>query len=192
MLLALTGLLVGSVDCAQERAAIDRTQDNALSKSFFIGSDYLSTADDPEYYVNNYVVDGSVFPALPADHDFAAILFDPFEGRMHLFDCRACDERAHERVSFQRISDPDLLIAFHQSVGEIIGNVLVHDDPAGRGAALPGSSHRAEQDGTGRQLQIGILGHDDCIVPAELQNGPAKPAGDSLRDAPADDGRAGK
>jgi hypothetical protein len=44
--------------CAEERAPINRVQANALDKTFFVG-DLRDSADDPEFYWRNFVVDGS-------------------------------------------------------------------------------------------------------------------------------------
>jgi hypothetical protein len=58
-LLALFALAFGGVDCAQERDPINRVQDSALPKRFFVGENYTNPDDDPEFYVNNYVVGAS-------------------------------------------------------------------------------------------------------------------------------------
>jgi len=55
-LVALGALSAGTVDCAQQRAPIDQRQENRLSKSFFVGPDLRGGQDDPEFYVNNFVV----------------------------------------------------------------------------------------------------------------------------------------
>lgn len=57
--LAMVFLSAFVVDCAQERDPINRVDQGALRKSFFVGRDYTGTADDPEFYVNNFVVDSS-------------------------------------------------------------------------------------------------------------------------------------
>ncbi|MDB4997606.1 MAG: hypothetical protein JWM74_5038 [Myxococcaceae bacterium] len=46
-----------SIGCAQERDPINRVQPNALSKHFFAGADLSSPKDDPEFYMQNTVVD---------------------------------------------------------------------------------------------------------------------------------------
>jgi hypothetical protein len=56
-LLLLGGLAVGNADCAQEREALDRTQPARIDKHFFAGADLGSRADDPQFYMNNFVVD---------------------------------------------------------------------------------------------------------------------------------------
>jgi len=43
--------------CAEERAPINRVQPLALKKSFFIGEDFESTADDPEFWAQGTLID---------------------------------------------------------------------------------------------------------------------------------------
>ncbi len=62
--LCLAALSLGGMDCAQERAPINRVHENALPKSFFVGANYTDTADDPEFYINNFVVDASADQSL--------------------------------------------------------------------------------------------------------------------------------
>jgi len=57
--LCLTALSAGGLDCAQERDPINRVRENALPKNFFVGANYTDQADDPEFYANNFVVDGT-------------------------------------------------------------------------------------------------------------------------------------
>ena len=64
MALALGGLAVGNANCAEERAPIDRTQPGRVDKSFFVGTDLRSAQDDPEFYINNYVVDAPTSQSL--------------------------------------------------------------------------------------------------------------------------------
>lgn len=55
---------VMSGGCAEERDPINRVQNNAVEKSFFVGSDIASPTDDPEFLFRNYVVDGSASQTL--------------------------------------------------------------------------------------------------------------------------------
>jgi len=65
-LLARTGLVLLAASaavaagCAEERDPIDRTQPGALPKSFFLGADLKSPADDPEFRMKSFVVGGAV------------------------------------------------------------------------------------------------------------------------------------
>lgn len=42
--------------CAEQRDPIDRTQPNALEKSFFVGEDLLDPADDPEFWTQGTLI----------------------------------------------------------------------------------------------------------------------------------------
>jgi hypothetical protein len=48
------GVLAG---CAEEREPVDRVQPYALPKSFFVGEDFTSTADDPEFWYQATLTD---------------------------------------------------------------------------------------------------------------------------------------
>ena len=50
-------LLVVMAACAQQQPPISRVQPDAIDKSFFVGADYLSATDDPEFYSQATVVD---------------------------------------------------------------------------------------------------------------------------------------
>jgi len=54
LFVVLSALLAG---CAQERAPINRVQPYALKKAFFVGQDFVSTADDPEFWARTTVTD---------------------------------------------------------------------------------------------------------------------------------------
>lgn len=53
----VAGLAVLAAACAGERDPINRVQPWALDKSFFVGADLQSTADDPEFWAQGTVVD---------------------------------------------------------------------------------------------------------------------------------------
>lgn len=53
----LGAVAYGSIGCAEERDPINRVQPQALPKSFFIGSDFVSAGDDPSFYARGTVVD---------------------------------------------------------------------------------------------------------------------------------------
>ncbi len=56
--------LGGGAACVGERDPINRVQDNALPKQFFIGQSLTDAGDDPEFYWRNYVVDASATQSL--------------------------------------------------------------------------------------------------------------------------------
>ncbi len=55
LLLLIAAVLFGA--CAEERDPIDRVQPYALPKTFFIGEDFQSADDDPEFWSQNSMVD---------------------------------------------------------------------------------------------------------------------------------------
>ena len=58
LLIGAVGLAAGSsAGCAEERAAINRVQPNALAKSFFVGKDLQSPDDDEEFWFQTTLVD---------------------------------------------------------------------------------------------------------------------------------------
>ena len=95
-------------------------------------------------------------------------------------------ERAHQRRGVERIADPHLRVGAHEAVGQLPRDALLDDDPPRRRAALPGRADRAEQDRARRQIEVRVLGDDDRVVAAELEDGAAEPLrhrrGDVLAD----------
>ncbi|MDX2015751.1 MAG: hypothetical protein SFW67_36490, partial [Myxococcaceae bacterium] len=53
----IAALLAVMSACAQQQQPIIRVQPDAIDKSFFVGADYLSATDDPEFYSQATVVD---------------------------------------------------------------------------------------------------------------------------------------
>src|SRR6266852_1917591 len=62
-----------------------------------------------------------------------------------------------------------MLHSFNQPFGELPINALVNRHPAGRRAALPASSKSSPHCAIHRQIQIGIVHHDDDVLAAHLQ-----------------------
>lgn len=56
-LFPLTLTIAALTSCAEQRAPIDRTQPNALEKSFFVGELLNDTSDDPEFWYQGTLVD---------------------------------------------------------------------------------------------------------------------------------------
>ncbi|HSY20478.1 MAG TPA: zinc-dependent metalloprotease [Polyangiaceae bacterium] len=57
LLFVLCASLAIAPGCAQDRAPINRVQAGALDKSFFVGPNLSSSADDPEFYMGNRIID---------------------------------------------------------------------------------------------------------------------------------------
>jgi hypothetical protein len=95
----LAGALLAG--CAQERAPINRVQANALSKSFFVGPDLQSTADDPEFFKRGTVVD--VVYGAGQDGLFTSSYAQP----MSRIRWEITEETLNARLSYERISGTD-------------------------------------------------------------------------------------
>ena len=54
-------------------------------------------------------------------------------------------------------------------------NRFVRDHPSRRRAALARGANRAEENRAHRQIEIGARRHDDGVVAAQFEDGPAKP-----------------
>src|SRR5262249_55516824 len=87
--------------CARERPPINRVQANALAKSFFVGPDLQSTADDPEFYKRGTVVD--VVYGAGQDGLFTSSYAQP----MSRIRWEITEQTLNARLSYERISGTD-------------------------------------------------------------------------------------
>ncbi len=71
LLLAASACLTAA--CAEERDPINRVQPNVLPKTFFLGQDLKSAADDPEFRMKSFVAGSSVNQGDYAIGDFSAV-----------------------------------------------------------------------------------------------------------------------
>jgi len=78
-LLARTGLVLLAATasmfagCAAERDPINRVQPNALPKSFFVGADLASAADDPEFRMKSFVIGSAMSQSEYGIGEFSAV-----------------------------------------------------------------------------------------------------------------------
>jgi len=99
-LAATAGLLLAAAGCAEERAPIDQVQPNVLEKSFFVGEDLVSPADDPEFYSQ----------ATLTDVGFGAneMLFSSFSaGKLGRIKWTIQEGVLLARLSYERVEDTD-------------------------------------------------------------------------------------
>ena len=87
--------------CAQERAPINRVQAQALAKSFFVGPDLVSAADDPEFYKRGTVVDVAYGAA--QDGLFTSTYAEP----VSRIRWEITEDTLNARLSYERISGTD-------------------------------------------------------------------------------------
>ena len=79
-----------------------------------------------------------------------------------------------------------------EPAAELVGDALVHDQPAQAGAALAGRADRAEDDGAHGQVEVGARRDDHAVVAAQLEQGAAEPRGDQRRERLAHGRGAGR
>src|SRR5699024_7650518 len=103
--------------------------------------------------------------------NIAAFILDFFKRMLHLFNGLFINEWPHKRVFIQWVPDINGLINFHQPLLKLIKYLLMDNQPACGGAALPAGAHRAKSDGPRSHLYIGIFGNNNGVITAQLQNG---------------------
>lgn len=100
---AVLALAVAAVaaGCAEERAPINRVQPNALAKSFFVGTDLQSPADDPEFWTQATIVDvgygASQFGLFPST----------FTQSVSRVKWQITEDLLLARLTYERIADSD-------------------------------------------------------------------------------------
>src|SRR4051794_32137823 len=87
--------------CAAQRPPINRVQADALDKSFFVGSDLQSTADDPEFYKRGTVV--SVAYGAAQDGLFTSSYGEP----LSRIRWEITEDTLNARLSYERIRGTD-------------------------------------------------------------------------------------
>ena len=81
--------------------------------------------------------------------------------------------------------------SFNRAVTSVDARPM-HDQPARRGAPLPGRADGAEQHRRHDEIEVGVGGDDHGVVARAFEQAFAEAAGDRRRDLAADRGRAGK
>jgi len=115
-------------------------------------------------------------------------------GLLHpvLHPCRGplVDEGGHPRLCVTRVTHDDLAHPVGQSGQEVVADGLDDDDPLHADAGLPRGVIAAADHRVGGRVEVGIIGHDERRVGAELEQhlGRRRIAGDLV----PDDRRAGE
>src|SRR5262252_5962471 len=99
--LGVAAIAAALVGCAQERAPINRVQPDALDKSFFVGADLQSTADDPEFWKRGTVVD--VVYGAGQDGLFTSSYAEP----LSRIRWEITEDTLNARLSYERITGTD-------------------------------------------------------------------------------------
>ena len=121
-----------------------------------------------------------------------AFLFTDVDVTHDLFARCLIDQRSHLDAFVEAVADFDFPRALDKHVDSFFGHVAVHDEPAGRGAALSGGAESAPQRAFDGEIEIGIF-HDDLrILAADLERQRASDFDRRRGDLAPDGGRTGK
>lgn len=99
--LALASLVTLGAGCAEERPPINRVQADALPKSFFVGEDLQSSADDPEFYAQGTLTD--VGYGASQDGLFTSTYAQPLSRLKWVI----TEDYLIGRITYERIEDSD-------------------------------------------------------------------------------------
>ena len=121
--------------------------------------------------------------------DFPALRLRQFDCAQHGFDSALMNQRTHQHVGLHGIAHAHRPISPRESLAKLGGDTLLNDQAAGAGAALSSRADCAEDDSACRQVQIGIVAHDDGIVAAQFQYAAPQPPRDAPSHLPAHRGR---
>ncbi len=137
---ALGAVASGAVGCAEERPPINQVQANALAKSFFVGADLQSAADDPEFWAQGTLVDVGYGAA--QDGLFTSTYAQP----LSRIKWEITEDMLIGRITYERINDSDGKGKGAQSMdGQIayMYPIMTHFD-----------IRRAYNPGTGEELNV--------------------------------------
>jgi hypothetical protein len=104
--------------CAAERAPINRVQANALAKSFFVGANIGSPADDPEFYAAGTIVD------VPYGTDSASV-FGGLGGSLQRVKWEITEKQLNARVTYESVEGVDGHGAKKTNTGKIIASYSI-------------------------------------------------------------------
>ena len=79
------------------------------------------------------------------------------------------DRRTHLDGLVEAVADFDLLGAGDEVLDELVVHAFLHDDAAGRGAALSGGAERAPESAFDGEVEVGVVEHDHRILAAEFE-----------------------
>ena len=99
---ALVAAATLAAGCAGERAPVDQVQPNALSKSFFVGPNLQSEADDPEFYSRGTLVDVGGYGASQQ-----ALFTSTYGQPVSRVRWEITEDALIARLAYERIADSD-------------------------------------------------------------------------------------
>ena len=111
---------------------------------------------------------------------------------VHLVPLTGVDERAERHLPGVRVPDRQRVGVRGEPLDILVGDVGVHEVPAGRHADLPRVQVGAPRPGGHREVQVRVGQDDERGVAAELQVDPLEVPPGELGDGPSGGGRAGE
>ncbi len=93
----------------------------------------------------------------------ASLVGDRLQSIHHAIHRRAVHQRTHECGRVGRVVDTDRTIGGYEAFLHLGGDPLLEQESSGRRAPLTRGSHGGKQNGPQRQVEIGIVHHNDVM-----------------------------
>ena len=122
----------------------------------------------------------------PAAQHFSALGLGRGDGRGIARNRARIDQGPHQGALLERVADWHLCVGGEQAPFEFCRTRAVHEHSPRGGATLTGCSDGTEDNRRYRQVQIGVLIDDQCVVAAQLQQALAEALCDAHADLSAD------
>src|SRR5271167_3344631 len=106
---------------------------------------------------------------MPAAQHLRAFVLPDLDVLQVSFHLRRVNCRAHVHAFVEAIANLQLFRAHDQLIHELLVHALLHDDAAGRGAALSGGAKRAPQRAVESEVQVSVVEHDHRVLATQLQ-----------------------
>ena len=127
-----------------------------------------------------------------AAQQFRAFVLADFNVIKVRLELRLVDGGTHVGGLVQAIADFQAARPLHQFVSEVPVHAFLHDDSAGRGAALARGTERAPQRAVECEFQIRVIEHNHRIFAAQFERAALEALGGGLADHAANFGRSGQ
>ena len=106
---------------------------------------------------------------LAAPGELGALVLGDLDVLQVLVELALVDDRADMRAGLERVVDDEALQALGQRLDEAVVDAGLHDQARGRGAALAGGEEGAVDGAFDRDLQVGVVEHDERVLAAHLE-----------------------
>src|SRR5712692_5289718 len=175
---------IGDIESLLE--AVSREHRNNRAENFFLSDAHPGTAIPKHGRLEKPAARASAgVQAMSAGQQLGALLLADLDVAHHLLELRLVDRRPHFRGGVQPIADLQLLGARHEAVEELAVDFIVYGDAARGRATLAGGAEPAPDGAVHREIQVGIVHHDDDVLAAHLQTAVLEHRRTAYRDLPA-------